>query len=124
MASYDDEYVEVDAADAEAAEIRLGASEAVLASCKEEQQSFLDCLDLQPRSELQGTSGQSADDDAADDDGEGGGRTKPSESRHVLNARYSTDVAAVRPPRPLCGCIVTTRSTESVPWPWQPEYRE
>lgn len=101
MASYE-EYVELDAVDAEAAETRLGASEAALASFKEEQQSFLESLDLQPRSESQGTSGQSDEEHAAEDDREqGGGRTKPSERRHVFNARYRRYVAAARPPRPL-----------------------
>ena len=102
MASYD-EYVELDAADAEA-DAKLGASEAALASCKEGQcEPRLDCLDLDPSPILHGTSGQTDEEHAADgDDREpGGGRTKPSQRRHVLNARYSTYAAATRPLRPL-----------------------
>ena len=102
MASYD-EQDEVDAVDdAEAAETRLGASEAGLASLKEERNSFLGCLDLQPAPRSRGTSGQSDEEHAADDNDreQSGGRTKPSERRHVLDARYSTYAVATRPPHP------------------------
>ena len=112
MASYDG-YVELDAVDAEA-DAKLGASEAALARCKGQCEPHLDCFDLEPTPTSHGTSGQSDEEHAADGDDreqEGGGRTKPSEWRHVLSARNSIYAATTRPLRPLRGCIVADNSS-------------
>ena len=80
-------------------EAKLGASEAALESFREPEQPCLDGLALQSRSISDGNAWGQSDDGADDARGGGGGRTKPSASQFVVDARYSryARTAKIRP---------------------------